>query len=78
MAFGEHAQGIGSDRLRYSVCSPGIETGDGCRGACEIYPAIIVLDDRPGAPLRFSRGAEPDQVINHAMDEWMKTICETC
>ncbi len=69
MAFGDAAQGITSEHLRYSVCSPLVEPAlvESARKA--FAEDSLYLDDRPGAPMRFRVEPNLTQIINRAMKE---------
>ena len=69
MAFGDTAQGISPEQLRYSVCSPAIEPAlvEASRRAFATHS--LYLDDRPGAPMRFRVEPNLTQIINRAMRE---------
>ena len=69
MAFGDTAQGISPEQLRYSVCSPGIEPAL-VEASRKIFAThSLYLDDRPGAPMRFRVEPNLTQIINRAMRE---------
>jgi len=67
MAFGENAQGIQSDRLRYSVCSPAIEPATVEAARKRFAQDSLYLDDRPGAPMRLRTEPNLTQMVRRAM-----------
>lgn len=69
MAFGESAQGITPDRLRYSVCSPVVEPSFVESARRQFAAESLYLDDRPGAPMRFRVEPNLTQIINREMRE---------
>jgi hypothetical protein len=68
LAFGDAAQGIKPDQLRYSVCSPSIDPGFVEAARKRFVAESLYLDDRPGAPLRFRVEANLTQMIRKAMN----------
>ena len=82
LAYGEAAQGVKPDQLRYSVCSPSIEPTFIESARKQFVAESLYLDDRPGAPLRFRVEANLTQMIRKAMnnvdaDELRTTLNET-
>ncbi|OQB37303.1 MAG: hypothetical protein BWY09_01641 [Candidatus Hydrogenedentes bacterium ADurb.Bin179] len=69
MAFGESAQGITPDHLRYSVCSPAVEPSFVEAARKQFAGESLYLDDRPGAPMRFRVEPNLTQIINREMRE---------
>ena len=69
MAFGETAQGITQDHLRYSVCSPSVEPSFVEAARKQFAAESLYLDDRPGAPMRFRVEPNLTQIINREMRE---------
>ncbi|MDB4303986.1 DUF499 domain-containing protein, partial [Desulfosarcina sp.] len=67
MAFGDSAQGISSEQLRYSVCSMAIEPAlvEASRKSFAIDS--MYLDDRPGASMRFRVEPNLALIINRSM-----------
>jgi hypothetical protein len=68
LAYGDAAQGIKPDQLRYSVCSPSIEPSFVELARKRFIEESLYLDDRPGAPLRFRVEANLTQMIRKAMN----------
>lgn len=68
LAYGEAAQGIKPDQLRYSVCSPAIEPSFVESARKHFIADSLYLDDRPGAPLRFRVEANLTQMVRKAMN----------
>ncbi len=69
MAFGEAAQGITPDRLRYSVCSPDMDPSFVEAARKQFATESLYLDDRPGSPLRFRVEPNLTQIISREMRE---------
>jgi hypothetical protein len=69
MAFGDSAQGISPEQLRYSVCSPAIEPALVEAARKSFATHSLFLDDRPGAPMRFRVEPNLTQLISRAMRE---------
>ncbi|NLF58103.1 MAG: hypothetical protein GX580_10740, partial [Candidatus Hydrogenedens sp.] len=69
MAFGESAQGVTPDHLRYSVCSPAVEPSFVEAARKQFAAESLYLDDRPGAPMRFRVEPNLTQIINREMRE---------
>src|SRR5690606_34627180 len=69
LAFGESAQGITGDRLRYSVCSPNVEPSFVEVARKRFAADSLYLDDRPGAPMRFRVEPNLTQIINREMQQ---------
>lgn len=69
MAFGDAAQGVSPEHLRYSIASPAIDPAlvEAARKA--FIRDSLYLDDRPGAPLRFRVEPNLTQIINRAMND---------
>ncbi|HEY1683537.1 MAG TPA: DUF499 domain-containing protein [Tepidisphaeraceae bacterium] len=68
LAYGDSAQGIKPDQLRYSVCCPLIEPSFVEVARKRFVEESLYLDDRPGAPLRFRVEANLTQMIRKAMN----------
>ncbi|MCB9932998.1 MAG: ATP-binding protein [Planctomycetes bacterium] len=69
MAFGDNAQGLAPDRLRWSVASPAIEPTVIEEARRKFAESSLYLDDRPGAPMRFRVEPNLTQIINrYVMD----------
>jgi len=68
LAYGDGAQGIKPDQLRYSVCSPSIEPSFVESARKHFIEESLYLDDRPGAPMRFRVEANLTQMIRKAMN----------
>jgi len=69
LAFGEGAQGVSADHLRYSVCSPEIEPSFVEAARKNFAVDSLYLDDRPGSPMRLRVEPNLTQIINRAMRE---------
>jgi len=69
MAFGDAAQGITPDHLRFSIASPAIEPSFVEAARRRFIPESLYLDDRPGVPLRFRVEPNLNQVVQRAMRE---------
>ncbi|MFH1134692.1 MAG: DUF499 domain-containing protein [Pseudomonadota bacterium] len=69
MAFGEAAQGIKPEHLRYSVCSPSLDPALVETARKAFIQNSLYLDDRPGAPMRFRVEPNLTQIINRHMKE---------
>lgn len=67
MAFGEAAQGITTDHLRYSVSSPMVEPSFVEAARKQFAAESLYLDDRPGAPMRFRVEPNLTQIISREM-----------
>jgi len=67
LAYGEGAQGVSSDHLRYSVCSPEIEPSFVEAARKQFAADSLYLDDRPGAPMRLRVEPNLTQIINREM-----------
>jgi len=67
LAYGDAAQGIAPDRLRYSVCSPRIEPSFVEQARKCFIEESLYLDDRPGAPMRFRVEPNLNQIVLKAM-----------
>jgi hypothetical protein len=68
LAYGDAAQGIKPDHLRYSVCSPSIDPTFVEQARKRFIEESLYLDDRPGAPMRFRVEANLTQMIRKAMN----------
>jgi hypothetical protein len=69
MAYGDAAQGITPEHLRYSVCSPALEPAL-IEAARKLFiEDSLFLDDRPGAPMRLRVEPNLTQIISRAMKE---------
>jgi hypothetical protein len=68
LAYGDAAQGIKPDQLRYSVSSPSIEPSFVEVARKKFVEESLYLDDRPGAPMRFRVEANLTQMIRKAMN----------
>ncbi|HEX8341202.1 MAG TPA: DUF499 domain-containing protein [Tepidisphaeraceae bacterium] len=68
LAYGEGAQGIKADQLRYSICSPSIEPAVVESSRKLFIQESLYLDDRPGTPMRFRVEANLTQMIRKAMN----------
>jgi hypothetical protein len=64
MAFGDSAQGIAPDTLRWSIASPAIDPTVVDDARKRFQEVSLYLDDRPGAPLRFRVEPNLTQIIN--------------
>ncbi|MEZ5991480.1 MAG: DUF499 domain-containing protein [Planctomycetota bacterium] len=64
MAFGDAAQGIAPDQLRWSVSSPAIDPTVVEDARKKFQEVSLYLDDRPGAPMRFRVEPNLTQIIN--------------
>lgn len=69
LAYGDAAQGITPEHLRFSVCSPAIEPAFVEAARRQFATDSLYLDDRPGARMRFQVEPNLTQVINRAMRE---------
>ncbi|MDM8543814.1 DUF499 domain-containing protein [Desulfococcaceae bacterium HSG9] len=69
MAFGDAAQGVSAEHLRYSVCSPAIEPALAESARKAFITESLYLDDTPGASMRFRVEPNLTQIINRAMKE---------
>ncbi len=69
LAYPESAQGVTSERLRYSVCSPAIEPTFVEAARKQFVSESLYLDDRPGSPLRFMTEPNLTQMIRKAVAE---------
>lgn len=67
LAFGEGAQGVTPDHLRYSVCSPEVEPSFVEAARKQFVTESLYLDDRPGAPMRLRVEPNLTQIINRGM-----------
>ena len=69
LAYGDSAKGISPERLKFSVCSPGVEPAFVEQARIQFVADAIYLDDRPGAPMRFMAEPNLNQIIRrHASD----------
>lgn len=69
LAYGENAQGITAEWLRYSVCSPSIEPAVIEEARKRFVQESLYLDDKPGSPLRFRTEPNLTQMIRKAATE---------
>lgn len=69
LAYGESAQGISTESLRYSVCSPRVEPSFVEEARKRFAADSLYLDDRPGVPMRFRVEPNLTQIISHTMRE---------
>lgn len=63
LAYGEGAQGVSPDELRFSVCSPAADPSFIEQARKAFVAESIYLDDRPNAPMRFMTEPNLNQVI---------------
>jgi len=67
-AFNDQLKGVSPEELRYSVLGPGLDLGF-INQARQLFMAeSAYLDDRPGAPLRFSAEANLTQIIRRQQE----------
>ena len=69
LAYGEAAQGIKADHLRYSVCGPSVDPSLVEQARKAFVEESLFMDDRPGAPMRFRVEANLTQMIRKAMKD---------
>ena len=69
LAYPESAQGLTTESLRYSVCSPAIEPSFVEAARKQFLAESLYLDDRPGSPLRFMTEPNLTQMIRKAVAE---------
>ncbi len=69
LAFGEAAQGITPEQLRYSVANPVIEPAVVEEARRLFIGESSYLDDRPGSPMRFRVEPNLNQLVQRAMRE---------
>ena len=69
LAYGEAAQGIKADHLRYSVCGPSVDPSFVEQARKAFVEESLFLDDRPGAPMRFRVEANLTQMVRKAMKD---------
>ena len=67
LAYGDAAQGIKPEQLRYSVCSPSIEPSFVEAARKSFIADSLYLDDRPGSPMRFRVEPNLEQMVRRAM-----------
>lgn len=67
LAYGEAAQGISTEHLNFSVCSPEIEPTFIDQARTLFITEALYLDDRPGAPLRFMVEPNLEAVVRRIM-----------
>ncbi len=69
LSYGDSAQGLSADHLRYSVCSPEIEPTFVEAARKQFAAESLYLDDRPGSSMRFRVEANLTQIISREMRE---------
>lgn len=67
LGFPSSIQGIGPDRLRFSILAPGLDVGFIEDARRRFQERSAYLDDKPGAPLRFLTDANLTQVLDRQM-----------
>jgi hypothetical protein len=69
LARRESAKGIDPDRLKFSVCSPGVGPGFVEQACSRFIADSLYLDDRPGAPMRLLVEPNLERIICKQMAE---------
>jgi len=69
LAYGEGAQGISPDALRFAVCSPAADPSFIEQARKAFIADSIYLDDRPNVPMRFMTEPNINQVIRRETSE---------
>lgn len=69
LAHGEAAKGVQPDRLKFAVCSPGIEPSFIEQARVRFLQESLFLDDRPGSPMRFQVEPNLTQIIRRQKND---------
>ena len=67
LAYPDSASGITPERLKFAVCSPGVEPAFIEQARLQFVSEAIYLDDRPGAPLRFMTEPNLTMIVRRQM-----------
>lgn len=69
LAHGDGAKGIHADRLKFAVCSPGVEPSFLEQARVRFLTESLFLDDRPGSPMRFQVEPNLTQLVRKQKNE---------
>ncbi len=69
LAHGDAAKGILPDRLKFAICSPGVEPSFIEQARVRFLSESLFLDDRPGSPMRFQVEPNLTQLIRKQKNE---------